>query len=132
MRTPLLIAIKQVRDSSKVDNITHDIIDDIMDNGGLHSIAVRSKLISFGADGVSLFRGCKTGMGVQLKQRHAPFYITVHDFAHKLNLAFKALAGMGVMPSVEALLSDSYNYFVHSPKKILESKIWQTRWTRED
>lgn len=27
---------------------------------------------------------------------------------------------MGIMPYIESVLSDTYNYFVHSPKKILE------------
>jgi hypothetical protein len=119
-RIPLLIACKQVRGGATANNLTKVILAALEEAGGMDKIANRTKLISFGADGMSVFQGCRTGVATQLRMKHAPFLISVHCFAHRLNLAYKSLSSMGVMPGIEGLLSSTYGYFAHSPKKILE------------
>jgi hypothetical protein len=119
-KVPLLIACKQVLGGATANNLTKVISTALEDAGGMDKIANRTKLISFGANGVSVFQGCRTGVATQLKMKHAPFLISVHCFAHRLNLAYKSLSSMGVMPGIESLLSSTYGYFAHSPKKVLE------------
>ena len=63
---------------------------------------------------------CQILVAKQLKDKYAPFCMEVYDFAHKLNLAFKSLSSMGIMPSIEDLLSTYYNFSAHNPKKVRE------------
>ena len=46
-----------------------------------------SKIVSLATDGASTMMGHKTGVGVQIKSKYAPFMVQTHCIAHRLNLA---------------------------------------------
>lgn len=46
----------------------------------------------FGAHGATVMYGCRTGMTVQITEKHALFSIEQHCIAHKLKLAWKSLS----------------------------------------
>jgi hypothetical protein len=58
----------------------------VLQFGGLSEIDLTSKLISFGANGVSNFQGAKTCVITQFLKKHAPFMLGVHYVAHCINL----------------------------------------------
>jgi hypothetical protein len=90
--------------------------------GGLNEDATASKLVCFGADGVSAFQGKRTGVTIQIKQNYAPHATGIHCLAHKLNLAVKTLSQLAVFHEVEELMRISHAYFSHSPKNFQEYK----------
>jgi hypothetical protein len=127
-RAPLLIACKQVIGGATANNLTKMILTALEEAGGMDKIANRTNLISFGADGVSVFQGCRTGVATQLRMKHAPFLVSVHCFAHRLNLAYKSLSSMGVMPRIESLLSFTYGYLHIVLRKSWNSIILLKKW----
>lgn len=78
------------------------------------------RMVCFGADGVSVFQGLRTGVTMQLKQQHAPFMIGVHCMAHQTNLAVEPLSNLPMVEKLEMLCQGLYNYFTMSSKKHLE------------
>jgi hypothetical protein len=92
--------------------------------GGLDQDAIATKLLCFGADGVSAFQGKRTGVTVQIKKKFAPFSTGVHYHAHKINLAVKTLSQLSIFHSIEEVMRVAYSYFSHSPKKFDEYKSW--------
>lgn len=56
IRTPLLITIKQIKDGRKANNLTSKIMAPLMEYDGLDKLAIRNKVISFGVDGVQVFK----------------------------------------------------------------------------
>lgn len=80
----------------------------------------REKLISFGADGASVFQGTRSGVTTQLKQKETPCVLAVHDKAHKTNLVVEALSNLRLVQKLENLCKSLYSYFSNSPKRQLE------------
>jgi hypothetical protein len=78
------------------------------------------KLIYFGTDGEAVFQGSRNGVIQQLKEKHSPFVIGVHDFAHRTNLAVEALSNLPMVQRLESLCKSLHSYFSASPKRHLE------------
>jgi hypothetical protein len=57
-------------------------MDNVFQYGGLLESDLVSKLISFGANGVSIFQGAKRSVTTQLKEKFAPYMLEVHCVAH--------------------------------------------------
>jgi hypothetical protein len=55
-----------------------------------------------------------------LKERHSPYAIGFHDFAHCTNLAVEALSNLPVVQKLENLCKSLHPYFASSPKCHLE------------
>ena len=53
-------------------------------------------------------------------ENHAPFANGVHCVAHRCNLAYKALSTVGIFKAIENVLTVTYAYFKHSPKRFAE------------
>jgi len=85
--------------------------------GGLSREQIASRLISFGADGASVFQGVRTGVTRQLTENHAPFLTGVHCMSHRVDLALKTLSNLPVVSNVEGLLQVTHGYFSHSSKR---------------
>ncbi|KAG0595345.1 hypothetical protein M758_UG159300 [Ceratodon purpureus] len=66
VRVPYLISLEQVVDGAAAINLTAVLIKALKSGGGLDDSAICSKLLSFGADGVSTFQGARNGVTVQL------------------------------------------------------------------
>jgi hypothetical protein len=72
------------------------IVEQLSWYGGILEMELVEKMICFGTDGVAVFQGSRNGVIQQLKEKHAPFVIGVHDFAHHTNLAVEALSNLPV------------------------------------
>jgi hypothetical protein len=68
------------------NNLTKVIMESVLQNGGLYKFNLVSKLISFGANGVSIFQGGKSGVTTQLKEKFVPYMLSVHCVAYWTNL----------------------------------------------
>lgn len=120
VRVPLLVSLQRVECSPNAENLTKLIMDSVAIGGGLDPEALASKLLSFGADGVSVLQGHRSGVTTQVKEKYAPFAVGVHCVAHRCNLAFKALSALGIFGTIEKLLTVTYAYFCKSPKRMEE------------
>jgi hypothetical protein len=66
-------------------------MDPLMINGGVPRDQIAQKLICFGANGVNVFQGTKSGVTKQIKENYAPHSIGVHCMAHRTNLVVQTL-----------------------------------------
>ena len=78
------------------------------------------KLIYFDDDGAAVFYSSRNGVIQKLKERHFPYIIGFHDFAHYTNLVVEALSNLPVVQKLENLSKSLHSYFVSSPKCHLE------------
>ena len=79
-RVPHLLHLSCISESSDggcVDNLTNAIMLSLMGEGGLSAEDISSKLVCFGADGVSTFQGVKKGVTTQIREKWAPFVVQV-------------------------------------------------------
>jgi len=123
IRIPLLISLQRVECSPTAENLTELIVGSVSAGGGLDAEGIATKVLSFGADGASALQGNRTGVTLQLKEKHAPNLIGVHCVAHRCNLAFKALSNLGIFADIEKLLSVTHSYFCKSPKRFSEFRM---------
>jgi hypothetical protein len=79
-------------DGATANGLTELLMGSLGNKGGLNDDATTSKLVCFGADGVSAFQGKCTGVIVQIKQNFAPHATGIHYMAHKIDLAVKTLS----------------------------------------
>ncbi len=80
---PILLTLEQMLFSTIINNLMKMIMASLLQYGGLYETNLTSKLISFGADGVSIFQEAKICVITQLKEKHAPFMLRVlHCIAH--------------------------------------------------
>ena len=116
IRQPYLLGLKCVTDGGSASNLTEVIVEAMKTDGGISRRTVAEKFVSFGADGVSVFQGSRTGVTRRLKDDHAPWMHGNHCMSHRFQLAIMILSKMGVVSNVEDLLGGLYGYFSHSPK----------------
>jgi hypothetical protein len=121
MRVPILLSLQHVTEGSNADNLTDMISTTLSYHGGLDSEgSVAKKLICFGADGVAVFQGARSGVTSQLIEKHAPYLMGVHYMSHRTNLAVQALSNLPMVTKIESLLQSLHSYFTSSPKRHLE------------
>jgi hypothetical protein len=83
---PILSTLQQVVEGSHANNLTKVII--LFKNlfNGILEPNLALKLVCFGMDGVTTFQGSKIGVIMQLKEKHAPFLLSVYYLMHRTNL----------------------------------------------
>jgi hypothetical protein len=64
------------------NNLTKVIVGFLLTYNGLSKFDLTSKLVCFGVDGVTTFRGSKIRVIVELKENHAPLMLGVHCATH--------------------------------------------------
>jgi hypothetical protein len=67
-------------------------MDALMISGGVPRNQIAEKLICFGANGVNVFQGTKSGVTKQIKENYAPHSIGVHCMSHRTNLVVQTLS----------------------------------------
>jgi hypothetical protein len=63
---------------------------------GVGTEEIKSKLLSFGVDGITIFQGARTSVAKQLQTKDALFMVGVHCFAHCVNLAARTLSSNSI------------------------------------
>ena len=110
---------------------------------GLGEEDLKKKVVGFGCDGASVMVGKKRGVSAFLTQLQ-PSCITVHCFAHRLELAYKdAVKENKLYDSCIALLMGLYYFYHNSPKQrqnlkrsfqslnqssVMPTRVGGTRW----
>jgi hypothetical protein len=79
------------------NNFKKVIVDNVFQYRGLLEFDLVSKLISFGANGILIFQGVKSGVTTQLKEKFSPYTLRVHCVAHWTNLAIQTLPKLFLM-----------------------------------
>lgn len=81
---------------------------------------IAKNLVCVGADGASVMQGQRNDLCVRLQLSVAPYMISIHCMAHRMNLAFKIVSKFPSVSNVEYLVRDVHAYFFRSPKQFLE------------
>jgi hypothetical protein len=66
-------------------------------HGRLIEQDIAKKVVCFGADGVSVFKGCKAGVTMFLQNEDYPYMFGMHCFVHRTNLAIEPLSNLPIM-----------------------------------
>ncbi len=82
---------------------------------------IASKLVCFGANGVTICHGVKSGVIIQLMQKHATYVSGVHYMAHHTNLVVRTLNGLNLVFKIESLFTSMNNYFIHKSQMTFSS-----------
>lgn len=85
--------------------------------GGLTKEKLSKKLLCFGADGMSVFKG-RGGVGgtritKQIKDSWVLSLMGVHCVAHWTNLAIQSLGDLTLIAHIEVFMMNTYGYFNH-------------------
>jgi hypothetical protein len=115
-----MLCIRRLYSEANANNLTNMIVEQLSWHGGISEMELVEKMIYFGADGAAVFQGSRNGVIQQLKEKHTPFVIGVHDFAHRTNLAVEALSNLPVVQRLKSLYKSLHSYFSASPKRHLE------------
>jgi hypothetical protein len=115
-RRPIPLLVTRLYDGASSAILLATLLDTLEQYGGLPCPDIASKLVSFGANGVSVFQGVRTGVTVQLKEHHAPLVSGMHCMSHRTNLAVQTLSQVPLVMRIEELLQSLYSFFSHSPK----------------
>jgi len=75
-----------------------------MQQRGLTQEETMKRLICFGANGASIFKGYCTRVTFQLKEKFAPYMMGQHCMAHWTNFAIQVLSNLPIMAKLENLL----------------------------
>jgi hypothetical protein len=88
---------------------------------GLFNEDLASKLVFFVIHDMIIFQGMKTGVIMQLIEKHVPFVTRVHYMAHRCNLAMQTPLTLPLVVKIKALLQSMCVYFSHTPKKHMQN-----------
>ena len=79
---------------------------------------LKQKLVSFACDGAAVMVGKNNGVSALLQRHIKPSLITVHCFAHRLELSYKdSVKKVNLYDSVITLLMGLYYFYHKSPKQ---------------
>jgi len=101
--TPDLLHLSCVADGGIADNLTFVIMHALLEEGGLSHEELASKLVCFGADGVSTFQGPKTSITAQIREKWAPFILEISCVSHRVNLVVETLLKYLMVSRLESL-----------------------------
>jgi hypothetical protein len=116
-RLPILLSLSRLTKGNSASAVKECIMTSLSWHGGLVDNAVVERLVCFGANGMSVFQGCRSSVMQQLKDQEAQFILGVHCMAHCTNLAVEPLS---MVLKLEILCQALYSYFNMSSKKHLE------------
>jgi hypothetical protein len=119
-RMPHLLHLSCVSESGTSDHLTSVIMHVLLVEGGLSREEIASKLVCFGADGVSTFQGSKTGVTTQIREKWAPFTLGANCSNHRINFVVETLSNYPMVSRLESLFQSMYSYFCRSNKRHAE------------
>ena len=109
-RVPILLSLSRLTKRNTACAIKDCIPMSLSWHGGLADNTIAKRLVYFGADGVFVFQGCRSGVIQQLKDQDAPFMLGVHCMAHHTNLVVKPLSNLPIVSKLETLYQALYSY----------------------
>ncbi len=85
------------------NNFTQVLTQALMHEGILMKDLIDKKLMTFGADGVSVFQGIRSNVIWQIFDGWAPHSMGVHYMVHKTNLVVQTLLHLQMVNTIEGL-----------------------------
>jgi hypothetical protein len=116
-RRPVPLLVTRLYNGASSATMLKTLLETLEQYGGLPGPEIAAKFVSFGGNGVSVFQGVRTGVTIQLKEKHAPFVYGMHCMSHRTNLAVQTLSQVPLVMRIEELLLSLYSFFSHSRKK---------------
>jgi len=117
-RIPILLCVEAVSLSATSDNVFSLMVRCILDFGGLRVEELVGKLVNIGCDEFSVFRGHRTCMTTQFKNKIVPFIIGGRWFAHQNNMVSITLSNVLLMHRLEGILQSMYVLLLSQFEKI--------------
>jgi hypothetical protein len=114
-----MLSVCRVDCEANASNLTNMIVEQLAWHGGISEMEFDQKLIYFGIDGTAVFQESRNSVIQQLKEKHSPYVIGVHDFAYCTIPAVEALSNLPVVQKLENLCKSLHTYFAASPKRLL-------------
>jgi len=102
-KVPHLLHLSCVSSGGIAYHLTNMIIFSLMGEGGLSREDIASKLVCFGADGVSMFQGTKKGVTTQIYEKWVLFILSASCTSHKINLVVETLSNYPMVSHLEGL-----------------------------
>ena len=119
-RCSMLLAVCRLVEGRGAKAVTETVLSHLSHHGVLEVKDIAEKCVCFGADGVAVFQGSRTGVTTRLKEQSAPFMMAVHCMAHWMNLVVQPLSNLPIVAKLESLCQAMYSYFSVSSKRHLE------------
>jgi hypothetical protein len=113
---PHLLHLSCVSESGTSDHLTNVIMHVLLCEGGLSREQIASKLVCFGAEGISTFQGAKRCVNIQIREKWAPFSLGANCCNHRVNLVVKTLSKYPMVSRLERIFQSMYLYFCKSNK----------------
>ena len=120
VRHSYLLGIHKMSINSIAENIYELVINNLKEIGGMDDSMITKKLVCVGADGASVMQGQRNDLCARLQHLVAPYMLSIHCMAHRMNLAFKIVRKFPSVSNVKYLVRDVHAYFCRSPKRFLE------------
>ena len=118
-RKSLLVTLQKLDSQGYTSDVLLAVIIGILSHHGkMEPNHIAEKLICFGANGVSSFQGCRTGMSKQLLNNWSLFVLQIHCYGYRFNLIVKTLIDLDIVSEIEDLVKVIYAYSAHNPKNI--------------
>jgi hypothetical protein len=73
------------------------MLNTLLIQGGLLEVEIGDKFVSIGIPGGYIFVGCKIGVFVQIKDKLAHFFATIHCYAPCTNLVFQSFLTLSIV-----------------------------------
>jgi hypothetical protein len=119
-RIPILLNLEKVTNVVTIENIYNVMLQTLLIQGGLTKVEIGKTLVSIGANGRSMFIGCRISVSMRMKEKLAPYLVVVHCCAHHTNLTIQTFSSLSIVHRLEDLLQSFHSYFARSLKRVLE------------
>jgi hypothetical protein len=116
-RISILLCVQIVGKLATLDNIFYLMLKCLVEYGGLGLEELVGKLVIIKCDDNNVFKGHKSKVTLQFKEKVTPLDPWVHCFAHKMNLIIITLSNVPMVHQLKLLLHNLYIFFAHSLKK---------------
>jgi hypothetical protein len=94
------------------------IMNFLMTQGDIKNEDLASKLVCFGANGISTFQRFRLGVTFQIQCQYVPFVVGAHCMAHQTNFVLQTFSNLPLVFHIEIFLQCLYVcILVIAPKK---------------
>jgi hypothetical protein len=111
-------AITQITESPTAEHLTAVVTNILKGVVKLPDDQLATRLIGIATDGAAVMVGQRNGLTVSLRRTIAPWMVSIHCAAHRLNLSAGVLKRDGLVSSITAVLEAANSHFCKSPQRV--------------
>jgi hypothetical protein len=130
-RCSILLALIRLVDGNGANAIREALMSMVHLHTRLDDDDITNQLVSFGADGVSVFQVSRRDVTTQLQNNVAPFMLGIYCMAHRTNLAVEPLSNLPLVSKLEALCHACMHISAIVRKGILSFRNLLTWWKQK-